>query len=98
VGADPLALDPEHWRVEVDNEAVRALRYGGDPRGNGMMHGYPAHVVVFLTDTKTPVHKTAASPFYPVDKAGAVISVLAGESAPENLFDDPVETIVVEHK
>ncbi len=98
VGADPLAVDPEHWKVEVDNEAFRALRYRGDPRGKGVMHGHPGHVVVFLTDTKTLVHKPAASPFYAVDKAGAVISVPAGEHAPENLFDEPVETIVVERK
>ncbi len=98
VGADPLAVDSEHWRVEVDNEAVRALRYRGDPRGKGVMHGHPAHVVVFLTDTKTLVHKPAGAPFYAVDKAGAAISVRAGEHAPENLFDDPVETIVVERR
>jgi len=98
VGADPLTVDADHWKVEVDNEAVRALRYRGEPHGRGLMHGHPAHVVVFLTNTKTLVHKPAGSPFYAVDKAGSVISVSAGEHAPENLFDEPVETIVVERK
>ncbi|MFL6581430.1 MAG: hypothetical protein ACJ8G2_11875 [Burkholderiales bacterium] len=97
-GADPLNVDPEHWKLEVENETVRALRYRGDPHGRGVMHGHPAHVVVFLTNAKTLVHKPAASSLYTVDKAGSVINVSAGEHAPENLFDEPVETIVVERK
>jgi len=98
VGADALAVDPDHWKVEVDNEAVRALRYRGDPRGKGVMHGHPAYVVVFLTNAKTLVHKPDGSNFLGVDKSGSVIATPAGEHAPENLLDEPVETIVIERK
>jgi hypothetical protein len=98
VGADPIAVDDEHWKVEVDNEAVRALRYRGDPHGKGVMHGHPAHLVVFLTGAKTLTPKPDGSSSYSVRKAGDVISVGAGEHAPENLLDDPVEVIVVERK
>lgn len=98
VGADPLAVDPEHWKVEVDNEAVRALRYRGDPRGKNLMHGHPAHVVVFLTNAKTLASKPDGASSISVRKAGEVISVGSGEHAPENLLDDPVEVIVVERK
>jgi hypothetical protein len=96
--ADPLTVDPEHWKVEVDNEAVRALRYRGDPRGKGVMHGHPGHVVVLLTNAKTLAPKRDGASSISVRKAGEVISVGSGEHAPENLLDDPVEVIVVERK
>lgn len=98
VGADPLAVDPEHWRVEVDNEAVRALHYRGDPRGKGVLHGHPAHVVVFLTDAKTLVDQPDGGTFLSVRRAGEAIGVPAGEHAPENLLDEPVEVILIERK
>lgn len=98
VGADPLAVDQEHWKVEVDNEAVRALRYRGDPRGKGVMHGHPAHVVVFLTYAKTLLPQPDGKSIFSVRKAGEVIHAAAGEHAPENLLDEPVETIIVERK
>ena len=97
-GADPLVVDPEHWKVEVENEAVRALRYRGDPRGKQFMHGHAAHVVVFLTDAKTLLPKPDGASSISVRKAGEVIGVGPGEHAPENLRDDPVEVIVVERK
>ena len=98
VGADPLAVDPEHWKVEVDNEAVRAMRYQGDPRGKGVMHGHPDQAVVFLTYAKTLASKPDGTSSVSIRKAGEVIAVGPGEHAPENLLDDPVEVIVVERK
>lgn len=98
VGADALAVDPEHWKGEVDNEAVRALRYRGDPRGKGVMHGHPAHVVVFLTAAKTLVDQPGGKTFISVRKRGDAIMAPAGEHAPENLLDEPVEVILIERK
>jgi len=98
VGADPLTVDADHWKVEVDNEAVRAIRYRGDPHGKGVMHGHPAQAVVFLTYAKTLSPKPDGSTSVSVRKAGEVIAVGSGEHAPENLLDDPVEVIVVERK
>jgi polyisoprenoid-binding protein YceI len=98
VGADPLTVDPDHWTVGVDNDAVRALRYRGDPRGKGVMHGHPAQAIVFLSYAKTLSPKPDGSSSVSVRKAGEVIAVESGEHAPENLLDDPVEVIVVERK
>ena len=83
VGADPLKVDADHWKVEVDNEAVRALRYRGDPHGKGVMHGHPAQAVVFLSYAKTLSPKSDGASSISVRKAGEVISVGAGEHAPE---------------
>lgn len=98
VGADALVADPDHWKTEVDNDAVRALRYRGDPRAKGVLHGHAAHVVVFLTSAKTLVDQPGGKTFVSVRKRGEAISVPAGEHAPENLLDEPVEVIVVERK
>lgn len=98
VGADPLAVDPDHWKVEVDNEAVRALRYRDGPRAKGVTHGHAAHVVVFLTSAKTLIDQPGGKTFVSVRKRGDAIRAPAGEHAPENLLDEPVEVIVVERK
>ncbi len=98
VGADALVVDPDHWKAEIDNDAVRALRYRGDPRAKGVMHGHAAHVVVFLTSAKTLVDQPGGKTFISVRKRGDAISVPAGEHAPENLLDEPVEVILVERK
>jgi hypothetical protein len=58
-----------------------------------MTHGHPAHVVVFLTNTKTLVDQRGGKTLLSARKAGDVVNVAAGEHAPENLLDDPVEVI-----
>ena len=98
VGDDALASDPEHWKVEVENDAVRTLRYRGDPHVKGALHGHSAHVVVFLTNAKTLLPQPDGKSVVSVRKAGEVISVAAGEHAPENLLDEPVEVILIERK
>ena len=48
---DPLVSDPEHWRLEFENERVRVTRAKVGPREVERMHQHslPA-VVVYLTD------------------------------------------------
>ena len=48
---DPLVADPEHWRLEFENERVRVTRAKVGPREVERMHQHslPA-VVVYLTD------------------------------------------------
>jgi len=48
---DPLLADPEHWRLEFENERVRVTRAKVGPREIERMHQHslPA-VVVYLTD------------------------------------------------
>jgi len=98
VGSDPVAVDSNSWKIETENELVRVLRYRGDPRVKGVLHGHGAHVVVFLTNAKTLLPQPDGKSVVAVRKAGEVISVPAGEHAPENLLDEQVEVIVVERK
>jgi hypothetical protein len=98
IGADAISADPDQWKIEVENETVRALRFQGAPRAKGIAHGHPDHVVVFLTNAKTLVHLPDGRSQYSVRNRGEVVNVPAGEHAPENLLDEPVEVIVVERK
>jgi hypothetical protein len=98
IGADAVAADPDQWKIEVENETVRALRFQGAPHAKGNTHGHPDHIVVFLTNAKTLVHLPDGRSQYSVRSRGEVVNVPAGEHAPENLLDEPVEVIVVERK
>ena len=48
--ADPVAVDPKHYKVELENEQVRVLRISYGPHEKSVMHGHPAGVLVCLAD------------------------------------------------
>ncbi len=49
---DAVVVDPQHYKVEVENEYVRVIRVNIPPREKLMFHKHPATgaVVVYLTD------------------------------------------------
>jgi quercetin dioxygenase-like cupin family protein len=49
---DPVKVASKHYKVEVENDQVRALRISYGPHEKGAMHEHPASVAVFLTDGK----------------------------------------------
>jgi quercetin dioxygenase-like cupin family protein len=53
VSLDPVALDPEHHPVLIDNPRVRAIRTILEPRLKSPMHEHPHYVVVYLTELHT---------------------------------------------
>lgn len=48
-GADAVEVDPDHYSVEFESEAVRIIRiaYGADEEG--VLHGHPANCIVWLS-------------------------------------------------
>lgn len=83
---DPVAVDPEHYKVEFENDQVRVLRIHYGAREKGAMHEHILNrVVCYLTD-----HANA--------KAGDVRMAGAATHTEENSFDQPVERIAVELK
>ena len=46
---DPVAVDPRHYTVELENERVRVLRIKYGPREKSVMHSHPAIIAVFVT-------------------------------------------------
>jgi len=53
VTLDPVALDPDHHPVLLDNARVRVLRTILEPHLKSPMHEHPHYVVVYLTELHT---------------------------------------------
>jgi quercetin dioxygenase-like cupin family protein len=95
---DPVAVDPQHYTVEFENEKVRVLRIKFGPHEKSAMHAHTsaieinltiAHLIVTYRDGRTEnVHA----------KAGQVRLFPAAEWQPENLSDFPYEAIAIELK
>ena len=96
---DAVALDPKHYKVELENDRVRVVRihYGGNEKS--VMHQHPPGVGVFLTDSTFKFT-------YP-DGRSEDIGAKAGqflwfdevwEHLPENASDEPAEVLYVEFK
>lgn len=49
---DPVALDPKHYKVELENDKVRIVRVTYDSREKSVMHQHPPGVGVFITGGK----------------------------------------------
>jgi len=48
--ADPVKVDPKHYKVEFENASVRVLRISYAPGEKSVMHYHPNAVAVYLTD------------------------------------------------
>ena len=95
---DPVEVDPQHYKVEFENDRVRVLRIKYGPREKSVMHSHPESISVFLTDT----HGTFTYPDGRTEEitasAGTVQHMDAFTHLPESLSDEPFEVIAIELK
>ncbi len=95
--ADPVIVDPNHQKVEFENEQIRVIREQYQAGEKIVMHGHPDNVQVLLTDMKidltAPDGKTATF----TGKAGEVRWRPAAQHSGQ-VLDKPFEQIVVEMK
>jgi hypothetical protein len=49
---DPVKVDPQHYKVEIENAQVRVLRVHYGPHEKSVMHDHPDLVVIPLTDAQ----------------------------------------------
>lgn len=54
---DPVATDPEHYRVVLENDRVRVLEFRDEPGARTHVHRHPDSVMV----TATPVRRRVRS-------------------------------------
>jgi quercetin dioxygenase-like cupin family protein len=98
VAQDAVKVAPKHYKVEFENDQVRALRISYGPHEKGVMHEHPASVAVFLTDGKVkftyPDGKTEEISW----KAGQTLWLPAVKHLGENLSDKPFELLQIELK
>ena len=95
---DPVKVDSKHYKVEFENDKVRALRIRYGPREKSIMHGHPNAVAVFLEDARArftyPNGKTEDFEM----KAGQAMWFPAVEHLPENKADKPIHLLFIELK
>lgn len=95
---DPVKVDPKHYKVEFENDAVRVLRIHYGPGEKSVMHVHPDSVAVFMSDSSTkftfPDGKTEAM----TGKAGDVKVIPGGPHLPENTGDKAFDVVLVELK
>jgi len=96
--ADPVAVDPKHYKVELENDQVRVLRITYGPREKSVMHGHPNSVAIFLNDSHGRFTYPDGKTEEIRGKAGGVMMTPAGEHLPENMGAKPFELILVELK
>jgi hypothetical protein len=83
---DPVVVDPKHYTVVFENEAVRVLRVHYEPHEKGETHEHILNrVVIYMNDQ-------------PGAKADDVRVSGAAKHAEENRSDQPADRIAVELK
>jgi quercetin dioxygenase-like cupin family protein len=95
---DPVTADPQHYKVEFENDQVRVLRVTYGPGEKSVMHYHPAGVAVFLTDHHVKFTFPDGRSEERNAKAKETLLHPAGDHIPENLSDEPLELILVELK
>ncbi|MDA2928102.1 cytoplasmic protein [Acidobacteria bacterium AH-259-G07] len=98
IGQDPVNVDPDHYKVEFENDRVRVLRISYGPREISVMHGHPASLAVFLTDQQVKFTYPDGKTEEVRAEAGQTLAFSEMEHLPENLSDKPLELILVELK
>jgi quercetin dioxygenase-like cupin family protein len=95
--ADPVAVDPNHEKVEFENEQIRVIREHCEAGEKVVMHGHPDNVQVLLTNLKmertTPDGKTAA-----ITGTAGEVRLRPATQHSGRILDTPFEQIVVEMK
>ena len=87
---DPVAVDPDHHKVEFENEQIRVLRERRVP-GDLPLHGHPDCVQVLLTDFKVTITTGNARSETITGKAGDVRWRRATQHEGVVLGEKPVE-------
>ena len=98
IAQDAAKVDPEHYKVEFENDEVRVLRITYGPNEKSKMHSHPEGVVVFLTDGTLKMNLPDGKSKDMDPKAGQVIWSEKSKHQPENIGDKPFEAIQIEMK
>ncbi len=95
---DPVKVDPQHYKVEIDNAQVRVLRILYGVGEKSVMHSHPAAVAVFLVDGRTKFTFPDGTSQERNMKAGQTLWTPGETHLPENIGGKPMELILVEIK
>ena len=94
---DPLATDPDLYRLVMENERVRVLEYRDRPGDRTRPHSHPDSVMVTLSSFRRRLH----GPDEPMDlelEAGTTRWLAAQEHAGENIGETDTVVLFIELK
>lgn len=94
---DPVAIDPEHHKIEFENEQIRVLREHREP-GDLPLHGHPDSVQVLLRDSNVILTTVDGKTQNIAGKAGDVHWRIASQHRGAVLGENAMEQILVEMK
>ncbi len=95
---DATEVDPEHYKVEFENDEVRVLRITYGPGEKSVMHEHPDAFAIFLTNGESKFTFPDGTTQESMPTAGMTLWTPAGKHLPENIGDKSFELILVEMK
>jgi quercetin dioxygenase-like cupin family protein len=95
---DPAKVDPTHYKVLIDNAAVRVLRISYAPGSKSVMHEHPDSVVVVLNGGKTKFTMPDGTSQEQDMAANSALYLPAGKHLPMNTGTAANLAILVEFK
>ena len=101
VAQDAAKIQPEAFRVVLENETTRVLEFVSRPRtevcGVGK-HSHPAHLTVALSDAKVRVTLPDGKKIVATNKPGDVWWSEAETHTVENIGGNEVRALIIEYK
>ena len=95
---DPVKIEPTHYKVLLENAAVRILQVSYAPGTKSQMHQHPDSIAIALTPSKVrftmPDGKTQDSEM----ANEAAMYIANGLHSPANVGTGPVSVVLVEFK
>ena len=98
VALDPVKVDPEHHKVEFENDRVRVLRIKFEAHDKTKQHEHPNGVAIYLTDTKAKFTLADGKTREGGGKRGDATWAVAEKHIVENTGAKAAEIILVELK
>ena len=95
---DPAKVDPDHYKVEFEDERVRVLRTSYGPGEESVMHAHPQLVAVFLSDGNMRFEYPDGTSEELTGKTGDVLTLPPTTHRPVNTGSDRFEGVIVELK
>ncbi|PWU11337.1 MAG: hypothetical protein C5B51_02820 [Terriglobia bacterium] len=95
---DPLAADPQHYRLEFENQWVRVIREQMKPHETMAMHQHsgPGAVIVLLTDRYNRLTAPDGTSQELRNRTGEIMWSLPSTHRSENLSDAAFEGVQIE--
>ena len=95
-----VAVDPDHYTVEFENDAVRMLRIAYGPGETSSMHMHPPNCAIFLDDQPTTMELPDGEVVEEQPSAPGTVRCWdeAQVHLPTNAGSEPLELILVEMK